>query len=413
VVAANDGVKPQTLEAIRHIKKAGVTCIVAINKMDVEGANPINVKSQLAEQEMVVTDFGGDIEAVEISAKTGVGVDKLLETLVLTAELLELKADPDGELQAVVIESFKDKMRGAVADIIVQNGTLRLREEVFVTDMVSGRIKAIVNDLGKNENQLGPSDPGEIIGLNEAPTVGATLVSNQALATELHEQEKQGNQVRVGGKKNQFANLDFSVFEGGDQAGAKKIVLVLKADTRGTLEAMMQNLDSEAVQIVGSGVGAVNDTDLELARTSGARIISFQQKVEPRILGAGKDLGVKIKQYQVIYELIEDLQKKILKIMEPTIDEKVVGEAEILQIFEMKGMRIAGIKVRTGEIKKSDLLHLKRKGEIVTNPVINSMMRNKLETTAIKDSEGAVTFKNKRLDFAVGDMLVAYIKEDF
>lgn len=416
VVAANDGVKPQTLEAIRHIKESNVTCIVAINKIDVDSANPLNVKSQLAEHDILVHDFGGNVDSVEISAKTGQGVDQLLETLVLTAELLELKADPDGELKAVVIESFMDKMKGAVADIIVQNGTLNVRQEIFTSE-TSGRVKAITNDLGKNIDQLLPGDPGQIIGFTAVPTVGALIASDQATA----QAESDAALASLQEQKvtDQFADLDFSVFDNlnSDSNSAltvspRKITLLLKADTQGTLEAIIQNLDSEAVELISSGVGPVTDTDLELAQTSKARIISFQNKVDNRILATAKEMGVKVKQYQIIYELIEDLQKKILKLLEPTIDQKVTATAEILQIFEMKGMRIAGIKVRTGELKKNDLLHLKRDGEIIASPVINTMMRDKRETTSIKDAEGALTFKNKRLDFQVGDTIEAYIEED-
>ena len=417
VVAANDGVKPQTEEAIRHIKNAQVPCIVAINKIDLESANPLNVKSQLAEREILVTDFGGDVEVVEISAKTGQGIDKLLETIVVTAQLLELKADPAAPLQAVVIESYKDKLKGAVADIIVQNGTLAVRQDIFATDQTKGRVKAIFNDLGKNTQQIGPGDPGQITGFEMVPEVGATIFDQLASAQEQIKQQATVKKTPA----NDFSDLNFGVFDKPQTTSnsnlppaPSKIILIVKADTQGTLEAIMQNIDTQTVTVVTSGVGAVSDTDIELAQTSGARIIAFQVKVDNRLITAAKNAGVKIKQYQIIYELIEDLQKQMLKLMEPTIDEKVTGEIEILQIFEMKGLRIAGIRVRTGEIKKTDLLHLKRGDEIIANPVINSMMKDKQETVSIKaGNEGALTFKNKRLDFQVGDLITAYIEEDF
>jgi translation initiation factor IF-2 len=327
--------------------------------------------------------------------------------------LLELKADPEAELRAVVVESFKNKMTGPVADVIVQSGTLELRQEVF-TQEASGRVRAIMNDMGKPIKMARPGDPGRLIGFSEVPGVGSIIQSNsdfsdleEAVAVAAAENSGTGGasqRMGAGVKKNAFTDLDFSVLDK-NVTGPRKIVLIVRADTQGTLEAIVNNLDSESVTLVEQGVGGISDTDLELAKTTGARIIAFQVKVDNRIVASAKTLGVRIKQYQVIYELIEDLQKQMLKLMEPTIDEKVVGEAEILQIFEMKGLRIAGIKVRTGELKKADLFHIKRGEEILANPVINTMMKDKMEVTNIKaGNEGAVTFKNKKLGFEIGDI---------
>ncbi|MCL2110464.1 translation initiation factor IF-2 [Microgenomates group bacterium] len=412
VVAANDGVKPQTLEAIRHIKKAQVPCVVAINKIDLEGANALNVKSQLAEQEMLVSDFGGDIESVEISAKTGKGVDKLLETVATLAELLELKAQREGEMQAVVVESYKDKLKGAVADVIIQNGTLRIKSDLWTMDGKKGKVRAMLNDAGENVVEAMAGDPVQVIGFDSVPDVGSMVKDNSDFSAMQSEMEAPVLAL----EKTEEGMLDFSVFEKkSDVLGTtpKKLVLIVKADTQGTLEAIVQNLDAESVELVAADVGSVTDADLELAQATKARIIAFQVKVENRLMALAKSMRVKIKQYQIIYELIDDLQKQMLKLMEPTIDEKITGEAEILQIFEMKGLKIAGVKVMSGEIKKSDMFHLMREGQIIANPVVASMMKEKREVLSIKKGdEGGLTFRNRKIDFVVGDKIVAYTVEE-
>ncbi|MBQ6154795.1 GTP-binding protein [bacterium] len=397
VVAANDGVMPQTLESIRHIKEANVPMIVAINQIDLPDVNVLNVKSQLAEHDVVVTDFGGDIESVEISAKTGKNVDKLLETLSVMADLLELEADPNGPLEAVVIESAKDPRRGAIANIIVKNGTLRPRQDVYTTD-TSGKVKSILDDTNHQLQQLLPGEPGQLIGLKDVPAVGSIITD--------HPVDKQP--VVSAPPANPWADIDFSVLE-----EKPKLRFIIKADTQGTLEAIQQTCDPDSVELIGVGVGEVTDSDVELARTAGAKILSFQVKVSPHILQVAKAHDVSIKSYDIIYELIEYMQKKMLKLLEPTIDEVVTGSATVQQIFDMKGLHIAGVKVNSGELKKNDKLHLKRDGEIISDPIISSMMHEKIEVDHLKaPAEGGVTFRQKKLDFRVGDELVAYIVED-
>lgn len=395
VVAANDGVKPQTIESIRHIKTAKVPVIVAINKIDLPDINIINVKSQLAEHGLVVTDFGGDIETVEISAKTGKNVDKLLETLVITADLLELEADPNGELEAIVLESAKDANKGPIANIIVKNGTLKLRQDIFA-DAVTGKVRNIVNDQGKNLTELLPGEPGQIVGLKEVVDVGVIIHDQVDKVTEKIDKEAK------------IKEFDFSVLD-----KKQKLKFILKADTQGTLEAIAQNFDEESIDLVNSGVGEVTENDIDLAKASGAKILAFQVRLPTKVAQNAKDAQVKIKEYDIIYQLIEYIQKKMLKLIEPTIDEVVTGTAEINQVFEMKGLRIAGVKVKSGEINKTDLLHLKRGDEIVANPTISSMMHEKQEVTRLTNkSEGGLAFRDKRLTFQVGDVLVAYTIED-
>lgn len=401
VVAANDGVKPQTLESIRHIKTAKVPVLVAINKIDLPNVDVNIPKSQLAEHGLLVTEYGGDIETVELSALTGKGVDKLLETLSVMAELLELKADPTLPLEAAVIESSKDKSRGSVATVIVQKGTLQVKQDIYTED-ASGRVRALQNEFGKQTMSVTPGFPAEIIGFNEVPMVGSIVKdsSREYEAETITEEEEP------------VAAFGFNSFSGiFDQK--PKIKLIIKADVQGTLEAIVNTLDSDSTELISSGVGEVTELDVDMAEASEARIISFHLKVPTKILRLAKDRGVRIKSYDIIYQLIEDLQKQMLKLLEPTIDEVVIGEAEVMQVFEMKGERIAGVRVKTGSIKKHDLLHLKRGNDITANPVIKSMMHGKQEIIEINaKNEGGMTFKNKKLDFEVGDTIIAYKIED-
>jgi translation initiation factor IF-2 len=406
VVAANDGVKPQTIESIRYIKEANVPFIVAINKIDIEGIRTDTVKAQLAEQEILVRDFGGEIEVVELSAKTGTGVDKLLETLAVTAELLELKADPAAPLEAVVIEAARDPHKGPLARVIVQQGTLAPRQDITV-DGIEGRVKLLTNELSQQLKQVLPGSPAEIVGLKEAPEVGSIIheVGRVPEVAPAAPENLASSDAAPAG----WENLDFDAAFG-DKV---KLNLIIKADVKGTLEAILQNIDKDSVNLITSGVGPVTEHEIELAETSGALIIAFSLKVARNTKVFAQQRGVKIKEYNVIYHLIEDLQKQMLKILEPTIDEVVIGEADVLQIFEMKGERIAGIRVRTGEIKKSDLLHLKRDDKIVANPVVAQMKHGKDDILSVKTKgEAGLTFKNRKLDFQVGDVIVAYKKEE-
>jgi len=404
VVAANDGVKPQTIESIRHIKNAKVPVVVAINKTDLPDVNVDIAKAGLAEHGLVVTSYGGDIESVEISAKTGKGVDKLLETIALMAELIDLKADPDAPLKAVVIESSKDSKRGVVATVIVKNGTLSTRQDIFADD-VQGRVKLLSDASGKSINNVLPGFSAEIIGFKDAPAVGS-IVKDQSAEYPVVEDE-----IEEEIEQNPWGDIDFSQLV--EDVDKQKINLIIKADVEGTLEAILQVIDEDSTNLITSGVGEVTETDIELAQTSGSLIISFHTKVSNKIKRLAKNAGVKIKSYDIIYKLIEDLQKQMLKLLDSTIDEVVLGEAEIMQIFEMNGERIAGCKAKTGELKKNDKYHLKRNDEIIKDPTPKRLMHGKEEIDKVTaKSEFGMTFRNKKLDFQVGDILVAYKVED-
>ena len=411
VVAANDGVKPQTLESIRFIKESKVPFIVAINKIDLPDLHLEVVKGQLAEAGVLLQEYGGDIEAVEISAKTGLGVDKLLETIAVMADLLELKADPSAPLEAVVIESTMEKNKGPVARVIVRSGTLQTRQDLIV-DEVTGRVRLLENEAGQAMSEVLPGEPAEIIGLSDVPEVGSVIRDANAsydadLTAEFSKTGELEKSFRLSDEVN-WENMDLD-FMLGDK---EKIKLVIKADVKGTLEAILQSLDKETVEVISCGVGQITEQDMELARDSKVLLIAFNIKVNNTQKKMAKILGVKIKEYNIIYHLIEDLQQSMLKLMDATFDEIVTGEAEVLQIFDMKGETIAGVRVKTGELKKSDLLHLKRGEEIVANPVLKTMKHGKDEIDRIgTKNEGGLTFKNKKLNFQIGDIIVAYKKE--
>ena len=404
VVAANDGVKPQTIESIRHIKEAKVPVIVAINKIDLPDLKVDNVKAQLAEHDIVVTDFGGDVEVIELSAKTGKNVDKLLDTILLMAELLQLESKLEQPLRAVVIESSKHARKGPLASVIVQTGSLKLRQDIY-TEAVQGRVRALIADHGEQINEAFPGQPVEIIGFKSVPAVGEVI-------QEVGQDYGQSDRVQSSKIKLDFGQTGTEVDFMSLLENKPKLNLIIKTDVQGTLEAILQNLDEESVNLIDFGVGDVTESDITLAESTQATVIAFHLKIAKNIVNLAKNSQVKLKSYEVIYQLIEDLQKQMLHLLEPTIDEVELGKAEILQIFEMKGERIAGVRVKTGEIKKNDLFHLQRDDKIIANPVIKSMMHGKeiIERIGSKN-EGGLTFKNK-FNFQVGDTIVAYKKAD-
>ncbi len=410
VISAKDGVQPQTVESIRYIKEAQVPFVVALNKMDTPGANPDLVKSQLAEQEVLVNEYGGDIDVVEISAKTGKNVDKLLETITVLAQLLELKADPQAPLEAVVIESTKDQYKGPIARVIVQQGTLAVRQDLVVNQEITGRVKSLINEQGQSLKQVTPGGPAEILGLNEVPPVGSIVKDQAADYAKLDQARAKEQDKNQASQTTEFSwdDLDVEALMGDKE----KINLIIKADVKGTLEAITQAIDEDTIELVSATVGPVTEGDVDLAETSQALIVVFGQKVPRKIKSYALRQEVKIKQYDVIYHLLEDLEESMMKIMEPTYGETETGKAEILEIFEIDGRKIAGVKVITGEINKNDLFHLLRADEIVANPVIGSLQHGKDSVETVKTkSEAGISFKNKKLDFKVGDFIQAYKKK--
>ncbi len=401
VISAKDGVQPQTEESIQYIKEADVPFIVALNKMDLEGADPVKVKTQLTKSGVVVQDFGGDVDTVEISALKGTGVDELLDTVTTLAELLELEADDEAPLEAVVIESTKDQHKGSIARVIVQQGTLKLKQNLFV-DEIDGKVRSLIDENNQQLETVKPGEPAEILGLNAVPEVGAVIRDADAEYSEKELTTSQDeDQAAAWSDVNIAALLD----------DEDKLSLLVKADVKGTLEAIVQALDDDTADIVDASVGLLSESDLEMAQATDSLVVVFGQEVSSKMKQLAKQMSVPVKQYDVIYHLLEDLEEQMLRLQDPHYGEEELGQAKILKVFDFDNQRIAGIRVITGEINRHDQLYLKRDDEIIAEPVISSMKHGKenIETVKAK-GEAGLAFKNKNLDFQKGDIIVAYQK---
>lgn len=390
VVAVDEGVKPQTLESLKHIKAAKIPYLVAINKIDLPIAKIDWVKGNLAENKILVEGYGGDILAVPISAKTGKGIGQLLEMVLLLTEMAELKANPQGKLEAVIIESRLDKSRGPLATVLVRDGTLNIGEEIMA-EKTSAKVKAMFDEDGKKVNQAGSGQSVEVLGFGQVPPVGAKLVkSSVEKPLPLTKPKKEVSKTKKVVDKKE-----------------KGLKIILKADVLGTLEAILNSFPEE-VKVILSKVGEINESDVLLASSTGAEIIGFNIKVAGRIKKLAETEKIKIKTYQVIYDLLEEIEKRVLKKLEPTIDEEILGEAEIIAEFEIKGQRIAGCRVKKGQISKENKVHLKRGKKILGDAGIKSLRigKERVEKVKVKDEFGLIL--SDSLDFVIGDVLVSY-----
>jgi translation initiation factor IF-2 len=404
VVAADDGIKPQTREALSHIRAAKVPFLVAINKIDLPGINIEKVKGQLAEEGVVVESYGGDIVSVEISAKTGKNIDQLLDIIQLVADMQDLSADPKGGLEAVVIETRLDRRKGPLVSLLVKNGTLSKGAEIKI-DAQSLRVKAMTDENGVTKKEAGPSTPVEVLGFKDLPPVGQSIGVKPGKRVVL----KDATPVAKPALTKKEAKEEEGEQEPEEEEEKQTVRIVLRADVAGTLEAIRSNL-SEEVEIVGSGVGEVNESDVLLAQATEATIYAFNTKISTSAKKLSELEKVPIKTYNIIYKLFEDLEKQVLKILEPTIDEEVVGEARIEQEFTVRGVRIAGCKVKTGEINKNLPIHLKRGEEIIKDAKIKSLRRGKDDIEIAKaKSECGMAFKPE-IDFKISDMIISYRK---
>jgi translation initiation factor IF-2 len=388
VIAANDGVMPQTLESIKIIKEANVPLIVAINKIDLPEVSVDKVKAQLVENGVLVEGYGGNVVAVPLSAKTGQGVDQLLEMILLTAEIEELKADPEGELEAEVIEAKADKFCGPVATVVVKNGTLKKGDQV-TADGVTAKVKLLKDEWGKATEEAFPADPGQILGFSSLPAVGAI--------------------VRRISKAPKAAEVVVTRIVSPKKEG--KIRIILKADVAGALEAILGCLPAE-VQVAESGVGEVTESDVLLAKTFRAEIYTFNLPLRGGVAKLAETEGVKLKNFRIIYDLLEDLEKRILKILEPTIDRKVLGKAEIIVAFDIRGEKIAGARVLEGKINRAHPVVVQRDSKIIAETKIASLKQQKQDINeAIAGVEFGVIFAGK-VDFKVGDMILSFSLEE-
>jgi translation initiation factor IF-2 len=395
VVAADEGVKPQTLESLKYIKAAKIPYLVAINKIDLPNVILDQVKSDLAKNEILVEGFGGDVVAVPVSAKTGKGIDELLEMILLLTEMADFRADPQAPLEAVVIESRVDRGRGPVATVLVKKGTLRLKEAIMA-DKVMAKVKAMFDDQGKTVKEAGPSEPVEVLGFKELPSAGSRVI--QATEKEMAAPSQKAWPAAVQKRPET---------EPSEKEDKRKLKIILKADVAGTLEAILASFPDE-VEVIFSGVGDVNESDVLLAATTKSLIFGFNVKIPAQIKKLAQTEKVSLRAYKVIYELLEEVEKKVLRILEPTIDEEIIGQAEIVAEFEINKERIAGAKVVEGRIAKGDQLQLKRGQEVMGRCRIKSLKQGKEMVEKAKKGEEFGAILSPPLDFRLGDMLVSF-----
>ncbi|MCH5317864.1 MAG: translation initiation factor IF-2 [Eubacterium sp.] len=418
VVAADDGIMPQTVEAINHARAAGVEIIVAINKMDKEGANPDRVMQQLTEYSLVPEEWGGDVICVPVSAKTKMGIDKLLETILLVSEVAELKANPDRSAKGIVIEAKIDKGRGPVATFLVQNGTLRAGDYVVAGTAV-GRVRAMTDHNGKKIESAGPSVPVEIMGLDTAPMSGDEFnaVLDERLARELVEQRKTAAKEEEF-KLYQKVTLD-TLFSTLEEGTLKELNIIVKADVQGSVEAVKQSLlkienDEVRVKIIHGAVGAVNDSDVMLADASNAIIIAFATGVEQVAADTAARDGVEIKQYNIIYDAIEDIEAAMRGMRSVKYRNVDTGTVEVRAIYTLSSVgSIAGSIVTSGTIRKNGKMRVIRNGKQLADTPIKSLKRFKDDVKEVSSGYECGISLEEWDDIKVGDILECYVVEEY
>ncbi len=418
VVAADDGIMPQTVEAINHAKAAGVEIIVAINKMDKEGATPDKVMQQLTEHELVPEEWGGDVICVPVSAKTKMGIDKLLETILLVAEMAELKANPDRQAKGVVIEAKLDKGRGPVATLLVQNGTLNAGD-ILVAGTAVGKIRAMTDYHGKPIEKAGPSVPVEIMGLDSAPMSGDEFnaVSDEKLARALVEQRKaQAKEEEF--KLFQKVTLD-TLFDTISEGEMKELNIIVKADVQGSVEAVKQSLlkienDEVNVKIVHGAVGAVSESDVMLAEASKAIIVAFNTGVDQIAADNAKRDGIEIKQYDIIYDAIEDIERAMRGMRAPKYRDVETGEVEVREVYKISSAgTIAGSLVTSGTIKRDGKVRVIRNGKQIADVKLANLKRFKDEVKEVSSGFECGISLDGWDDIQAGDILQAYVVEEY
>jgi len=418
VVAADDGIMPQTVEAINHAKAAGVSIIIAINKMDKPTANPDKVKQELTEHGLVIEEWGGDVICVPVSAKTGEGIDDLLEMVNLSAEVLELKANPDRLAQGTVIEAKLDKGRGPIATVLVQKGTLK-SGDVIIAGTSIGRVRVMRNDKGRTVKEAGPSTPVEIMGLSEVPSAGDTfaVVENEKLARELVEKRK------FEAKEEQFklyqkVTLDnlFSQIEEGEM---KTLPLIVKADVQGSVEAVRQSLEKLSnnevrVRVIHGAVGAISESDVMLASASNAIIIGFNVRPHPAAAENAKRDGVDVRLYRIIYDAIEEVQTAIKGMLAPKYREVDLARVEVRQVYKITNVGVvAGCYVLSGKVERKCSIRIVRDGIIVGDDKIDGLRRFKDDVKEVAEGYECGISLEKYTDIKEGDIFEAYMVEEY
>lgn len=414
VVAADDGVMPQTVEAISHARAADVPIIVAINKMDLPNANPDRVKQELSEHGLIPEAWGGDTIMVEISALTLDGVDELLEMILLVSEMEELKANPNRKARGTVIEAKLDKHRGPVATVLINTGTLEIGDD-FVVGCVYGRVRAIVNDRGENIDKAVPAQPVEIVGISEVPEAGDVLVvtEDEQTARQVAEikRQKQREQELRGPVRANLEDLFAQIQEGQIQ----ELNIILKADVQGSLEALRSSLeklstDEVRLNVIHKGVGGVSESDVQLAATAGAIIIAFNVRPDPNALRAAEREKVDIRGYRVIYDAIDEVKAAMSGLLEPEYKEEAIGRAEVRETFRVPGVgTVAGCYVMDGKVTRSANVRVLRDNVIVHEGKISSLKRFKDDVREVLQGYECGIGIERFNDIKVGDFIEAYI----
>ncbi len=418
VVAADDGIMPQTIEAINHAKAAGVSIIVAINKMDKEGANPDKIKEELTKYDLVCEEWGGDVICVPVSAKTGSGIENLLEMVCLTADVLELKANPDRLATGAVIEARLDKGRGPIATVLVQNGTLHTGD-VLIAGMSVGRVRVMRDDKGRTVKEAGPSVPVEIMGLSDVPSAGDTFaaVEDEKLARELVEKR------RHDAKEEQFkayhqVTLD-NLFSSIEEGTVKELPIIVKADVQGSVEAVKQSLEKLSneevrVKVIHGAVGAVSESDVMLAAASSAIIVGFNVRPHPSAQENAKRDGIEIRLYRVIYDAIEDITAAMKGMLAPKFREIELGRVEVRQVYKITNVgMVAGSYVLDGKVARNGQVRIVRDGIIVGDDKIAGLQRFKDSVKEVAAGYECGISLEKFTDFKVGDIFEAYMMEEY
>ncbi|MBQ2840697.1 MAG: translation initiation factor IF-2 [Oscillospiraceae bacterium] len=414
VVAADDGIMPQTIEAINHAKAADVPIVVAVNKMDVEGANPDRIKQQLTEYELVPEEWGGSTIVCPISAKRGDGIDELLEMVILTADMLELKANPDRAAKGTVVEAKLDRGRGPVATLLVSNGTLNAGDVIIAGTSV-GRIRAMTDDKGRKIKTAGPSVPVEIIGLSEVPNAGDIFyaVDDERMARELVEQRKQTEKDELNKSQAKKVSLE-DLFDQIQQGEIKELPIIVKADVKGSAEAVKASLEKLTneevrVRVIHAGVGAINESDILLASASNAIVVGFNVRPDAGARDSAAASGTDIRTYRIIYDCIEEMEAAMKGLLAPKFREEVLGHAEIRQTFKVSKIgTIAGCHVTDGKLTRNAKVRVVRDGIVVYDGELASLKRFKDDAKEVSSGyECGLSIENFN-DIKEGDVVEAY-----
>jgi len=413
VVAADDGVKPQTIEAINHAKAAGVPMIVAINKIDKQGADPKRVRTELLNHEIVVESLGGDTLEIEVSALKKIGLDKLLEAIVLQAEVLELTANPNRPADGVIVEAKLERGRGPVGTALIQRGTLKLGD-IIVAGSAWGRVRALINDLGDQVKEAGPSVPVEVLGFDSAPEAGDQfgVVENEARAREItdYRERERRKRLAVAGQRGSLEQMMSQLKE----AGVKEFTLVIKGDVQGSVEAICAALaklgtDEVRARIVHAGVGGITESDVSLAATSGAVLLAFNVRANAQAREAAERDGVEIRQYAVIYDLVDDIKQAMSGLLAPTVRETFLGNAEILEVFNISKVgKVAGCRVTEGKVERGAHVRLIRDNIVVHEGKLSTLKRFKDEVKeVVAGQECGMAFEGYQ-DMRQGDVIECF-----